>query len=71
MDIVKYAALERVVVTAHDGYWCIAGHFEDGGGYVPLCELKRIGKREDTAIRGIDKFKLKTRNTGTPRDERA
>ncbi len=56
MDVVKYAALERIVVTAQEGFWCISGHFNEAGSYVPLCELKRIGKREDTAVRGIDKF---------------
>ena len=57
MDIRKYAALQDVFVDNPFGTWRIIGVFAPDGRYVSLRKWKDVGKKDETAIRNIDKFK--------------
>lgn len=57
MDVRHYAAMRDVFVEKAYGLWFIIGFLEPGGWYHSLRRWKPIGKKDDTAIRNIDKFK--------------
>ena len=59
MDVKKYAALEHVFVDKISDIWYIIGYLSANGKYhsVKRGNWKRIGKKDATAIKGIDKFK--------------
>jgi len=57
MDVRKYAALNDIFVDNPFGMWRIIGFLEADGRYHSLRNWKDIGKKDATAIKGIDKFK--------------
>ena len=59
MDVRKYAALNNVLVDKVSDIWFIIGYISPNGKYHSVTRMnwKRIGKKDETAIRGIDKFK--------------
>ena len=58
MDVRKYAALNNVFVDNPFGMWRIIGFIEPDGRYHSLRTWKDVGKKDETAIRNIDKFKI-------------
>lgn len=57
MDVREYAALNDVFAEKVYGLWFIIGFLEPGGLYHSLRSWMPIGKKDDTAIRHIDKFR--------------
>jgi len=57
MDVRKYAALNDVFVDNPFNLWHIIGFLDLDGRYHSLKGWKPIGKKDETAIRNIDKFK--------------
>jgi len=59
MDVRKYAALNDVFVDKVFDIWYIIGFISSDGKYHSVTRMnwKRIGKKDDTAIRHIEKFK--------------
>lgn len=57
MDVRKYAALNDLFVDKVSDIWFIIGHLSANGKYHSVKNWKRIGKKDETAIKGIDKFK--------------
>ena len=57
MDVRKYAALQNIFVDNPFGMWRIIGFIDSKEQYHSLRKWKDIGKKDDTAIRNIDKFK--------------
>ena len=55
-DVYKYAALQRVSVEHSRGFWWLTGYFDEDQAYHALPQIRRIGKRDDTAVRHIDTF---------------
>jgi hypothetical protein len=56
MDLHKYAELNNVEIENYFGEWYLIGYFWESGQYQPLPRRKRIGKKEGTVIRNIDKW---------------
>ena len=57
VDVRKYAALNDIFVDNPFGMWRIIGYLDPDGRYVSLRNWKDVGKKDETAIRNIDKFK--------------
>jgi len=57
MDVREYAALQGVFIDNPFGLWRIIGFLEPDGRYHSLKKWKDVGKKDETAIRNIDKFK--------------
>ncbi len=57
MDVRKYAAMQDVFIDNPFGIWRIIGFLEPDGRYQSLKKWKDVGKKNETAIRNIDKFK--------------
>lgn len=64
MDIKKYAALNDVFVDKAFETWQIIGYLDPYGRYISLRNWKAIGKKTETAIRNIDKFKASLNQYG-------
>ena len=63
MDVRKYAALQDVFVDNPFGTWRIIGYLESNGRYQSLRKWKDVGKKDETAVRNIDKFKASLETT--------
>lgn len=54
-DVYRYAKMNGIVVSKEQDTWHIVGyHSQTGFKYLP--KEKRIGKKDETAIRNIDNF---------------
>lgn len=57
MDVRKYAALNDIFIDNPFNVWHIIGYLKPDGRYHSLKKWKLLGKKDNTAIRNIDKFK--------------